>query len=81
MIYKVGRYIKGYRKETFLTMFFILLEVVFEIAIPFLIAKIVDVGIKGNDGAGDLEAIGFYGSMMIVFAILALICGVLAGRT
>lgn len=81
MIYKVGRYIKGYRKETFLTMFFILLEVVFEIAIPFLIAKIVDVGIKGNDGAGDIEAIGFYGSMMIVFAILALICGVLAGRT
>lgn len=81
MILKLGRYIKGYKKETFLTLFFIFLEVVFEVAIPFLIAKIVDDGIKGNDGAGVLSVIIIYGSMVIVFAILALIFGVLAGRS
>lgn len=81
MILKLGRYIKGYKKETFLTLFFIFLEVVFEVAIPFLIAKIVDDGIKGNDGDGVLSVIIIYGSMVIVFAILALIFGVLAGRS
>lgn len=81
MILKLGRYIKGYKKETFLTLFFIFLEVVFEVAIPFLIAKIVDDGIKGNDGDGVLSVIIIYGSMVIVFAVLALIFGVLAGRS
>lgn len=81
MILKIGRYIKGYKKETFLTLFFIFLEVVFEVAIPFLIAKIVDDGIKGNNGTGELSVIILYGSLVIVFAIFALIFGVLAGRT
>ncbi|NLD26753.1 MAG: ABC transporter ATP-binding protein [Acholeplasmataceae bacterium] len=81
MIKKISKYVRGYRKETFLTVLFIILEVIFEIAIPFLIAKIVDEGIKGNDGAGDLRAIVFYGALMIGFAILALISGALAGRT
>lgn len=81
MLSIIARYTKGYRKETFLTVFFIFLEVIFEIAIPFLIAKIVDDGIKGNDGAGDLDLILIYGGLMIVFAILALISGILAGKT
>jgi ATP-binding cassette subfamily B multidrug efflux pump len=81
MIRKISKYVRGYRKETFLTVFLIILEVVFEIAIPFLIARIVDLGIKGNDGAGDFKTIVFYGVLMIVFAILALISGALAGRT
>ncbi len=79
-MFKISRYIKGYKKETFLTFFFIILEVAFEVAIPFLIAKIVDDGIKGNGGTGNLSVILIYGSLMIVFAILALISGVVAGR-
>ena len=80
MLAKIGKYTRGYRKESFLTIFFIFLEVAFEIAIPFMIAKIVDDGIKGNDGDGNLQVIILYGSLMIVFAILALVCGVSAGR-
>ena len=80
MIRKISTYIKGYKKETLLSIFFIVLEVLFEIAIPFMIAKIVDEGIKGNDGAGDINIILTYGPIMIIFAILALIAGVLAGR-
>ncbi|MDD3999514.1 MAG: ABC transporter ATP-binding protein [Bacilli bacterium] len=80
MLLKISKHLKEYKKPTILTLVFVMLEVIFEVAIPFLIAKIVDDGIKGNDGAGDLSVILMYGALMVVFAIFALIFGVLGGR-
>lgn len=50
MIKKFSGFISGYKKEAFLAPFFISLEVVCEIFIPLIMAKIVDVGINGGAG-------------------------------
>ena len=52
-------------------------EVVMEVVIPFIMAKIIDDGIGGNGGAGDLGFVVRYGLLMIGCACVSLLCGVL----
>ena len=49
MIKKLASYIQDYKKESILTPIFVIFEVIMEILIPFLMAKIIDVGIQNND--------------------------------
>lgn len=42
-------YLKNYKKESILAPFFKFLEVVFDLLVPVVIARIIDVGIAGND--------------------------------
>lgn len=42
-------YLKNYKKESILAPFFKFLEVVFDLLVPIVIARIIDVGIAGND--------------------------------
>ena len=42
-------YLKSYKKESILAPFFKFLDVVFDLLVPVVIAKIFDVGITGND--------------------------------
>ena len=42
-------YLKNYIKETVLGPLFKLLEALFELVVPLVVAKIIDVGIKQND--------------------------------
>lgn len=65
-----------YKKYAFLTPIFVVVEVILEVFIPFLMARIVDVGIKN----GDTEFIIRTGIIMIIMALLALGFGVLHGR-
>ncbi len=76
MIKKLASYIKDYKKETILTPIFVIFEVVMEIVIPYLMAKIIDVGIQNSDVKYILEI----GIFLIVSAILSLIFGMLSGR-
>ena len=76
MIKKLASYIKDYKKETILTPIFVIFEVVMEIVIPYLMAKIIDVGIQNSDVKYILEM----GIFLIVSAILSLIFGMLSGR-
>ena len=76
MIKKLASYIKDYKKETILTPIFVILEVVMEIVIPYLMAKIIDVGIQNSDIKYILEI----GVFLIVSAILSLTFGMLSGR-
>ena len=46
---KIFSYIKEYKLHTILTPISVTLEVILEIFIPFLMAKIIDVGIRNND--------------------------------
>ena len=46
---KLFKYFEGYRKYLFLGPFFKLLEAIFELTVPILTAKIIDVGIYNND--------------------------------
>ena len=52
-------------------------EVLMEVIIPFVMAKIIDNGISGNAGQGDLQFVIRYGLIMIGLAGISLICGVL----
>lgn len=76
MIRKLLPYVNGYKKESVLTPIFIALEVVLEIIIPLLMAKIIDNGVNNYD----MKYVLVVGSVMIVAAFLSLACGVLAGK-
>ena len=76
MIRKLLPYINGYKKESIITPIFIALEVVLEIIIPVLMAKIIDNGIQKYD----MKYVLIVGTIMIVAACLSLACGVLAGK-
>ena len=52
-------------------------EVVMEVIIPFIMAKIIDDGIGANGGQGDLAFVIRYGLIMIGCACISLVCGVL----
>ena len=78
---KFFKYIGKYKWMTILTPILVILEVVMEIIIPIVMAYLIDFGIEGNSGAGDMDAIMKYGMILIVLTILALIFGVASGRT
>lgn len=46
---KLKRFLEGYRKYFFLGPFFKLLEAIFELIVPLVMASIIDIGIKNND--------------------------------
>ena len=50
-MFKLLRFMKGYMKESILGPFFKMLEVVFELMAPLIVANIVDIGIKGDNTA------------------------------
>lgn len=76
MIKKLASYVKEYKKYAILTPIFVILEVVMEVIIPLLMAKIIDVGIQNNDTKYILEI----GALLIVSAIMSLIFGMLSGK-
>ena len=71
MLLRIFSYLKPYRKYTILAVLCIAIEAVFELIIPFLMADIVDVGVKN----GDTVYIFTRGAMMGVCALLALLFG------
>ena len=59
-----------------LTPLFTALEVVMDVLIPWVTARLIDLGIN----AGDMAAVYRYGGLMVVMALLSLAFGILAGR-
>ncbi len=70
------REVKEYKKPAFLSPLFTVCCVLLEILIPYLTASIIDKGIA----LGDMGHVVKVGLVMIVFALLACLCGVMAGR-
>ena len=68
--------VKQYKKASILTPAFMLLEVVVEMLIPRLMARIVDVGI----GEGSMRAILIYGFGMVALAGVGLFAGFMGGK-
>ena len=71
---KIGSFIKGYRKETVLAPLFKLLEAVFELVVPLLVASLIDEGIA----AGDRDHVIRMILLMLLFAATGLISSVTA---
>ncbi len=76
MIRKLMECIREYKKQTILAPAFVSLEVVMEVIIPLMMAKLIDYGIDG----GDFHALIKIGTILAVMVIMSLIFGVLAGK-
>ena len=75
MIKKLLSYVKEYKLASFLTPLMMALEVLMEIIIPLVMAKIIDNGLQAND----VSYVVRLGVLMIFLAGLSLIFGVLGG--
>lgn len=76
MIKTLSKQIKQYKKDSLLTIFFVIVEVILEILIPLFMAHIIDDGISNRD----INAVYKYGLIMFVIAIGTLTTGFLAGK-
>lgn len=68
--------VREYKKASFLTPFFVTCEVVLEVLIPMLMAKLIDFGIE----AGDMSYILKMGGALVICCIVSLIFGALSGK-
>lgn len=72
----VLKYVKNYKKDSLLTIFFTVLEVFMEVLLPFVTSYIIDKGIE----AGNINNVYKFGILMLVMAALSLTFGALGGR-
>ena len=68
--------LKQYKRTAWTCIGFTALEVVMEILLPFVTARIIDDGLE----AANLGVVYRYGALMIVMALVSLACGALAGK-
>ena len=73
-MYKLMRYLRHYKKETVIGPLFKLLESSFELIVPLVMARIIDVGIKNND----LTYILKLGVLLVILGVLGLSCSLTA---
>lgn len=76
MIRKLMKSLREYKKDTILAPTFVIVEVVMEILIPYVMARLIDNGIE----AGNMPVILKLGLILLVCAFVSLLFGALAGR-
>ena len=77
---KLFPFLKNYRKELVLGPFFKLLEAVFELIVPLVMAKIIDKGIGNNDSGYILKMSGVIVLLGVCGLCFALTCQYLASK-
>ncbi len=75
MIKTLTGQIKQYKRDTILTPIFTALEVIMEVLIPYVTARIIDLGISQHN----MHNVWKYGIMTLVMALFGLLFGTLAG--
>lgn len=75
MVKRLLKSVREFKKDALLTPFFVVLEVVMEVIIPLVMARLIDKGIDGQD----MAAIWKYGIILVLCAMLALVFGAAAG--
>ena len=73
---KVLQQLKQYKRETFLCIGLTALEVIMEILMPFITARIIDDGLE----VSNLPVVYQFGALMVVMAFLSLCFGAMAGK-
>ena len=73
---KVLQQLMQYRKDTFLCIGLTALEVLMEILLPFITARLMDEGLE----KANLPVVYRYGIIMVVLALVSLLFGALAGK-
>ena len=80
MLKKLFSRLGEYKRSALISPIFIGIEVVFEMLIPTLMAVIIDSGLNGNDGKGDMKFIVIMGLATFGVAMLSLLCGIQASK-
>ena len=80
MLKKLFSRLGEYKKSALISPIFIGIEVIFEMLIPTLMAVIIDNGLNGNDGKGDMKFIVIMGLATFGVAMLSLLCGIQASK-
>ncbi|MBX4148577.1 ABC transporter ATP-binding protein [Paenibacillus lautus] len=76
MVRKLLKSVREYKKDTWLTPLFLLGEVAMEVIIPLFMAELIDLGITG----GQMNQVMKYGLILVLFALVSLVFGALAGK-
>ena len=77
MLKKLGHYLKGYEAAALLAPGLCIVEVVCELILPLLMARIIDVGINGGGGMAYIAKMGV---IMVAVAIFSMISGVYSAK-
>ena len=80
MLKKLFSHLGEYKKSALISPVFIGIEVIFEMLIPTLMAVIIDDGLNGNNGKGDMKFIVIMGLATFGVAMLSLLCGIQASK-
>ena len=75
MIKRLSQCIREYKKDAILSPLYVLVESLLDVAIPFVMAGLIDKGIE----AGNMSMILRYGAILVGFALVALTFGALSG--
>jgi ATP-binding cassette subfamily B multidrug efflux pump len=73
---KLAKFFRQYAKIALITPLFVVGEALLEISIPFLMSKIIDIGVANKD----INYILLIGLTMVGMAFLSLVCGAIAGK-
>ena len=73
---QVLQQLRQYRKDTFLCIGLTALEVLMEILLPFITARLIDEGLE----MANLPTVYRYGAVLVVLALVSLVFGALAGK-
>ena len=76
MIKKLAQSVREYKKDSLLSPLFVSGEVLLEVIIPLLMARLIDQGLN----ASNMNVTLMVGGIMVVAAMISLAFGALAGR-
>lgn len=71
---KVLVFLKDYKKESVIAPLFKMLEAIFELIVPLVVAQIIDIGISNQDTSYILSRCG----ILILLAVIGLVCAISA---
>ena len=71
---RIWLYLKEYKKECVFAPLFKMLEALFELFVPLVVASVIDVGIEGKDSGYIIKMCG----MLVALAIIGLTCSITA---
>lgn len=71
---KLLKYLKHYKKESIIGPLFKLLEACFELTVPIIMARMIDVGIKNQN----MTFVWKMGAILVAFGVLGLVCSLTA---
>ena len=74
---RLAQCVREHKKDAILSPLYVLMEALLDVAIPFVMADLIDKGIE----AGNMNMILRYGAILVGFALVALAFGVLSGRS